>query len=174
MLRRATIDALKQLGILIEMLMQQPNGAGEHLFREARIGAHIRHVHDHFKAVLNGLETGTVDYNKRNRESVAETNITLSKVEHQTLLAQMSNAVLAHPGLFIISEIDCFISENTELPSSIEREMLYLINHTIHHVAIIKQILQHHGIETPGYLGVAPSTASHQRQLAEPSSLCAQ
>ncbi len=174
MLHKATMDALKQVGVLIEVLMRQPTGVGDKLFREARIGAHIRHVHDHFKALFQGLETGTVNYNRRNRESEAEREITLSEAEHQTIMTRMSNATLVHPRLFIISEIDCFVSENAELPSSIERELLYLINHTIHHVAIIKLILQYHGIDAPAYLGIAPSTASHQRYLDESLRLCAQ
>lgn len=174
MLRSATIGALKQVSVLIEIIIRQPSGVGGSMFSEARIGAHIRHVHDHFQAFLEGLDTGIVDYNQRNRDSPAEKDIALSDHVHQTILTRMSSAALTHRALFIISEIDCFASENTELPSTIDRELLYLINHTIHHVAIIKLVLQHRGIAVPDYLGVAPSTASHLRSLKDVADRCAQ
>ncbi len=171
MLLKATIDALKQIGILLEVLGQQAKASQSNLFIDARIGAHVRHVHDHFKALLSGLETGCVDYNQRRRSSPAETDITLCEQEHRNILSALAASESVPTRLTIISEIDCFTIENTALPSTVERELLYLINHTIHHVAIIKLILSHHGIETPGYLGLAPSTASYMREM---QALCAQ
>lgn len=174
MLLNATVDALCQINAIVKLLKQQSPIMTERLFVEKRIGAHIRHVHDHFKALHEGKKSGTVDYNRRNRNSQAETNIAICEAEHQWVLAAMSDAIPCNHALKVISEIDCFERNNTEIPSSLDRELLYLINHTIHHVAIIKLILEHHRIDVPDYIGLAPSTATYLRQIDKPAKSCAQ
>ena len=60
-----------------------------------------------------------------------------------------------------------------EIPSNYARELLYLINHAIHHVAIIKLILEHNGVSVPSYIGLAPGTASYLRVLDQCVQVCA-
>ena len=174
MLLSATIDSLGQINTIVNLIKQHSPDMVEHLFVEQRIGTHIRHVHDHFKALHAGRTSGTVDYNRRSRNSQAETNIAICEEEHQWLLAAMSDAVPRNFALRVISEIDCFERKNTEISSNLDRELLYLINHTIHHVAIIKLILEHHKIDVPAYIGLAPGTATYLRQLNESAKSCAQ
>jgi len=64
----------------------------------------------------------------------------------------------------VISEIDCAQSIVQRFDSSVDREFLYLINHTLHHLAYVGLVLSHAGLALPPHVGVAPGTASFLRQ----------
>jgi uncharacterized damage-inducible protein DinB len=163
MLHEAAVDALGQITALLDIVQQQPEDAIETLLVGAQIGAHIRHVHDHFSAFFHGCECGTLDYNRRTRNSPAETELGVCLCQHGRILETLKNHASNRSDLRIISEIDCRTSRNVELDSTIDRELLYLINHTIHHVALISLKLTHYGIAVPPQLGLAPGTASYRR-----------
>jgi len=49
------------------------------------------------------------------------------------------------------------------LDTDLERELLYTLNHTVHHMAYVALLLQSNGEEVNATIGVAPATASHRR-----------
>lgn len=174
MLLNSTRIALKQITTILTLLASQLQEKQEQLFIEQRIGAHIRHVHDHFRSLFIGLESGIVDYNLRNRESSEELYLQTCLTEHDKVFAKL-NAVDNLVGkIEIISEINCHTTENLQMTSSIERELLYLINHTIHHAAIIKHIMDLGGVTCPHEIGLAPGTATYYRQLPSETEICVQ
>lgn len=174
MLLNSTRIALKQITTILTLLASQSQEKQEQLFIEQRIGAHIRHVHDHFKSLFIGLKTGVVDYNLRNRDGMEEVNLSISLSENKHILNQLSKLSVASSKIEIISEINCDSTENLQMTSSVERELLYLINHTIHHAAIIKHLMDKAGISCPPEIGLAPGTATYYRQLACEAEACVQ
>lgn len=174
MLLNSTRIALKQISTILMLLASQSQKKQQQLFIEHRIGAHIRHVHDHFRSLFIGLNTGVVDYNLRNRDSMEEVNLSISLSENKHILDQLSTLDVASSKIEIISEINCHATENLQMTSSVERELLYLINHTIHHAAIIKHMMDNAGVGCPSEIGLAPGTATYYRQLACEYEACAQ
>ena len=63
----------------------------------------------------------------------------------------------------VCAEIDIAISHS----SSLGRELEFVISHTIHHHALIKERLQHLGIEFDETFGVAPSTLEYRNGLKQ-------
>ena len=57
--------------------------------------------------------------------------------------------------------------QSEKMTSNIGRELLYLINHSIHHMAYATLLARTHGIELPAGIGLAPGTASYERTLKE-------
>ena len=51
-------------------------------------------------------------------------------------------------------------------PSTVRRELIFLVSHTVHHYALIAVMLRHQAVGLPADFGVAPSTLRHQRRLA--------
>ncbi|EJI1277639.1 hypothetical protein NDZ80_000991 [Vibrio vulnificus] len=166
MLLNSTLIALKQITTILTLLESQPRDKQEQLFVEQRIGAHIRHVHDHFRSLFIGLKTGIVDYNLRNRESMEEVDLPISLSENKHILNQLERLNVEASRIEIISEINCHATESLQMTSSVERELLYLINHTIHHAAIIKHMMDNACVSCPPEIGLAPGTATYYRQLA--------
>ena len=51
--------------------------------------------------------------------------------------------------------------------STLGRELLFLLSHTIHHYALIDLLLREEGFEVPPDFGMAPSTLKHLERQPE-------
>ncbi len=57
------------------------------------------------------------------------------------------------------------ISVGISVESTVDRELMGLVSHSIHHLAIIVLIAKSHGCNIDGDLGKAPSTIMFERQM---------
>ncbi|WP_406609804.1 DinB family protein [Agarivorans sp. JK6] len=164
-LRDATVEALQQVQQLVEAsdgaLYNQPS-----VHSESGIGRHVRHILDHFLALQHGLDKGSIDYNSRHRDSDIENDPSLAL----QLIDQLCNWFL-HPQssiderpIKVESEISLKQQQSMQFDSSLSRELCYLINHTVHHVAYAKLVAKELGLSIDNNMGIAPSTASYLRQ----------
>lgn len=172
-LHDVTIEALDQVRSLIDSV-EGTSGASENLYATSGIGVHVRHVADHFRAFKAGVTSGTVDYNVRRRECVLERRSDFGLLEIESLITWLQTAAFNDAPVTVVSEISCLHTESVQFRSNTNRELLYLINHTIHHVAYAALLARQHGV-TPGLgIGFAPATASYLRdstaELDEPRS----
>lgn len=137
------------------------NGASEFL-PGGTIGSHFRHCLDFYVSFLRGLESGEVDYDRRDRtpewEAIPERILeALGRVIHD-----LERLAQGDPNLPLQVRGDGPPEEDPGWArSSIGRELQYLLSHTIHHYAIIGSILRSLGFEPGIDFGVAPSTLRH-------------
>lgn len=136
------------------------------------IGQHTRHFIEFFQCVLAGginSQDGKmiINYDKRKRDTCIECDTLhvislLDKLEREISVIDLKQQVwLAHT--------DYGNGDINLIPSSIERELFYNVEHTIHHFALIKIGLQHLNtrVQLPAHFGVAPSTiAFRKREVA--------
>ena len=120
-------------------------------------------------AVKNGFSIDVIDYNNRNRGTDIEVQMSsaykqmLALSEWIDFLDENYSTAEFNKSIKIISEIDCFKTTNQTFKSTIARELLYLINHTIHHAAHIALICRNEGVEIPLNTGMAPCTMTFLR-----------
>jgi len=128
------------------------------------IGAHVRHNLNFVEAVIAGITSRSIDYANRSRDRRIETERLAAVAKIDELIARIESISLdlAMP-LTITSEIDVAISHS----SSLGRELEFVISHTIHHHALIKERLQHLGIEFDETFGIAPSTLEYRNGLKQ-------
>ena len=164
---RATIEALDQIRSLIATA-QSASSAGSNLYAEFGLGCHVRHVADHFRALEAGIESGVVDYNQRRRECALEHNAEAGLTEIRELIEWLVQIDL-HAGsvIAIESEISCHRTEMRRCNSTLDRELLHLINHTIHHAAYAALLLRQRGLKPDQSVGYAPATSSYLRGTNE-------
>jgi hypothetical protein len=134
------------------------------------IGGHVRHCLDHVSALLAGTRTGLCAYDRRQRGTDVETSRTAAidaTTEAMIRLLQLDAATL---------ESEVFVETQLEpggamvvTRSSVCREVAFLVSHTIHHNAIVAQMLHARGVEMTPRFGLAPATP-----LGESAALCAQ
>lgn len=152
----ANVVVLQQLEQLTDLC-----GSVYHLKFGGRsaIGDHVRHVLDHYRAVETGISTGLIDYNLRHRESPEATDpeVAQNTIKH---LQRWLQSPLPDVTVDIVSDIEAGVAHAPRLPSMLSREMLYLINHSIHHMAFASLLARQQGIELPPTIGIAPSTAN--------------
>ena len=127
------------------------------------IGSHIRHIIELFIELENGYENGIVNYDKRKRDYNIETNKELAL---QQLVNISSTINKADKSLTLVSSF----SEDVliETATNYARELVYNLEHTVHHMALIRVGLQEiSAINLPPEFGVAASTTKHKKLCAQ-------
>jgi hypothetical protein len=123
------------------------------------VGGHVRHCLDHVSALLSATRSGVCEYDRRRRGTDVET----SRSAACTRIADLTSALLCLDALLLDEPV---LVESQLEPggammltrSSVCRELAFVVSHTIHHNAILGQILQAHGLPVERRYGVAPST----------------
>lgn len=132
---------------------------------ESSIGAHVRHCLDHVRALLMGYESGIVNYDDRERDTLVESHRATAFSAVQEILDRLHDwaagifdeplavrTMVAADGTFCLTE------------SSVAREILFVMSHTIHHNAMIGAAARAVGLETPENFGHASSTLAYRNR----------
>lgn len=128
-------------------------------------GKHIRHILDHYFALINGLQSGLIDYNKRERDSIIELEpkMALAKIEEiEAWLSSIKKGDL-HLELNVISEISLTDTINQSCKSNLARELIFVASHAVHHFSLMSAMASLQGEKVIEEFGVAPATLSYQR-----------
>lgn len=136
------------------------------------LGAHYRHLLDHVRLFIEGVEVGEIDYDRRVRKSALEHDPSLAVAYTGELVARIASlgeADLLRPvGVRHASSVhtsdDPAQGGRPGLPSTVGRELLFLLSHSIHHYAIMAMLVRAQGLTVPENLGVMPSTLLYQQQ----------
>ena len=123
------------------------------------VGGHVRHCLDHIGALLQATRSGVVEYDRRQRGTDVETcrMAALRQIaELAERLALLDPSVLDEP-LLVESQIDPS-GAMILTRSSVCREVAFVISHTIHHNAIVAQLLASRDVDLDTRFGVAPAT----------------
>ncbi|MEM1296135.1 MAG: DinB family protein [Verrucomicrobiota bacterium] len=127
------------------------------------IGGHIRHCLDHFERLMEGLPSGKVDYDCRERGGPSEVE---PEAACQRILLITNLLLQAEDNLDedqeIIVKLDCGGEDAHWKRSTVGRELQFLVSHMVHHFAIIGIMCQAIGKDLPENFGLAPSTIRHQ------------
>ena len=134
------------------------------LVHGSSIGQHIRHILEFYQQLIVGLDNSEICYDHREREMQIETSIPFT--------VDRINEIIEHLGkISFDAGIDlkaCYTQEDEAvvevLKTSVKRELAYALDHTVHHLAIIKVMLNLGGISTDESFGVAASTIRHKKQ----------
>ncbi len=128
------------------------------------IGQHIRHILEFYLLLISGSFSGTISYDKRQRDVRIEEDLQFAIKTIDRLLMGIDtldeNLTVHFEGDFTADSS----SKNTIL-SSVGRELAYCIEHSIHHQAIIKAGLIALGLKdiTNENFGVAYSTIRYRK-----------
>lgn len=164
---QGNVTFLRQARVLLQQLDDEQYAYGEVSTGRGRIGAHLRHVVDHYNSLLKGLHAGCVDYDARERSGSLETSrvaMTEALVEIETGLQKLVTWT-EDVGL------DVWIDSGepttrTRSRSTLERELQFVCSHTLHHYAVIALLLRERGHPVDADFGVAPSTRKHEAEQA--------
>ncbi len=115
-----------------------------------------------FQCLINQYESGTIDYDKRVRDKKIETDIEFALRSIDEIVFS-----LAKPNKKLV--LSQFISvEQLRIETDFQRELLYNLEHCIHHQALIKvAVLQFDSVEINDTFGIAPSTLEYRKQCVQ-------
>jgi hypothetical protein len=151
---------LEQLAAVVAALT--PEAYGNRLLPNASgsIGEHVRHCLDHVSALVSASPSSCLSYDRRDRGTPVETDPAQALRCIQLLRIKVAvgrwSARLDDP-ICVTSTVargDVMLSGM----STLGRELAFVLNHTIHHQAMIGLLASLHGCEVPDGFGFAPST----------------
>lgn len=127
------------------------------------IGQHVRHILDHLYAYQRGIGSGCIDYNLRNRLSDVETSPIVAARKLEAFKSWLQQSPQDSFELSVATEVSTLDCQSVTLQSNSHRELVYLLNHTYHHVALAATLARTLELSVPNRLGIAPATVTHQR-----------
>lgn len=131
----------------------------------ATIGQHTRHIIELFLCLEKGYGEGVVNYEKRKRDHRIETDRKLAI----QLLKDIYHRI-DRPNTELALEMEDFeVSVTTvSIPTNYYREIAYNLEHTIHHMALIRVgINEVSSLVLPDDFGVAFSTIKYRKECAQ-------
>ncbi len=155
--------SLQEQLISLQQLLQQISSSHylnkSNMLGSSSIGQHVRHVVEMMQCLLNGYETGIVNYDERKRDNRIETDKLFTANLLQELLLGLQQP---DKGLSLQQE-----ANNETVQTTYKRELLYNTEHAIHHMALIKVALREMGIDIKNEnFGVAPATIRYKQSTA--------
>ena len=130
----------------------------------AAVGSQFRHVLDHYQAFLLGRPAARVDYDARQRDRRIETDPGEAAAQARQIVADLELIRVEDGNRALAVQMDAGGGQRIPdwRPSTIGRELQFLVSHTVHHYALIKLLLEDVGIDAGADFGVAPSSLAYQ------------
>ena len=128
----------------------------------ATIGEHTRHIIEMFQCLEKQYEAGVVNYDDRKRDYLIQTDTNFAK---ETIVEIIKTLDKPNKSIILQQIVD---GEELNIESNYHRELLYNLEHCIHHQALIKvAVLQNDSITIDANFGVARSTIEYRKQCAQ-------
>jgi uncharacterized damage-inducible protein DinB len=156
-------ENLYQLRELLERISNEKYTEKHHILSGSSIGQHIRHILEFYLLLVSGSFSGTISYDKRQRDIQIEEDTTFAVQTIDRLLAGIDSLEENLP-VKLKADYSTGGKSHNLINSSVGRELAYCMEHSIHHQALIKAGLIALGIEdiTNEHFGVAYSTIRYR------------
>ena len=120
---------------LIDLLDQAKWIKKNNSINDESVSRHVRHVYNFYECFLRGFNAGKIDYDSRVRDNHFERDISYARTKVSTLIKEFSLIDSQDANLEIL--LNNSIS-NSKIDSTLRRELMGLIDHSIHHGHILQ------------------------------------
>lgn len=162
-LNRACCTILSQLTHLVNQISDQDFTKPVDSLGQSTIGQHLRHTLEFFICLEQGAEAGLINYDKRAHDKVIEND----KFVALSVLSRIQEFITSQPANKILkleAGYDLHKEEFVTIETNFLRELVYNIEHAVHHMAIMKIGIREVApyVSLPGDFGIAVSTIRYQ------------
>ena len=155
-------NSLDELIGLLNQLSQEEYSKSCFELSGSSIGEHTRHIVEMFQCLVRNYDSAIVNYDKRDRNKLIETSTNFAV---QMILDIKNSISKENKNLELHQDID---GKSVNIQSNYYRELLYNLEHCIHHQALIKvAILKCESIAVDDNFGVARSTIEYRKQCVQ-------
>lgn len=159
------------IGQLIGLLDELPGALYRRSFGSRKqhvIGKHVRHIIDHYSALLAAASCpeALLDYENRNRELTLETDRRAGRQRLAVIVQELRQGFSVRHGDELLMR-HTSEGEQQLVKTSVDRELVFLASHTIHHMAIVAMLAEQAGVEVSPDFGVHPSTLRYLQKQTE-------
>ncbi|WP_435624890.1 DinB family protein [Flagellimonas sp.] len=158
----SSLNTLEQFKHILHQLPEGCYNSPCVTLSNSTIGQHTRHVIELYLCLIHGYEKADVSYDRRERNPRIENEVPFA-IEQLEFIQEK----LEKPNRDLKVTYELAGEENT-LDSNYYREVMYNLEHAIHHHALIKVGIQHFTqLDLPESFGVAPSTMEYRKACAQ-------
>lgn len=152
---QSNLETLQEGAALLDRLTPTQFTASQQPAFLATIGAHYRHLLEHYRCFLEQLHSAQICFDARARELKLERDLPYAR----RVMAQVIQELAAldtdslNAAIMISDQQTC-----KPVQSSVARELLFLQAHSVHHYALIAAMARMQGVKTAPDFGVAVAT----------------
>lgn len=166
-INQACSNILSQLTEMVEQLTEQDFVKPVDALGNSTLGQHLRHTLEFFICLEKGFEGGVINYDKRAHDKLIETD----KYIALSVLSKINEFVAGHrtdKPLRLEAAYDLDKEEFTAIETNFLRELVYNIEHAVHHMAIMKIGIRQAApyVSLAPNFGIAASTIRYQGAMA--------
>jgi len=166
-LKLACKHILDQMCEVIEQIPEFEFSQSSKALNGTTLGQHFRHSIEFFECLSKGANNGIVNYDHRDHDRAIEISQVLAIEVIKRIKTFIGNVDLAQ-GLQLEVNYSPESNESIVVDSNIAREVIYNIEHVVHHMALVKIGIKElcPAIQLPEDFGVAISTIKYHRTRA--------
>jgi hypothetical protein len=160
---KACIYILDQLASLVHEIEERDFTKPSEALSNSTVGQHLRHTLEFFICFEQGFEKGLINYDKRAHDKLIESDKfialgTISKISGFIHTLNVNKPLKLEVGYDLSHE------EFVTIETNATRELVYNIEHAVHHMAIMKIGIREVApyVTLPFDFGVAASTVRHK------------
>jgi uncharacterized damage-inducible protein DinB len=162
-LQRACSNILQQLSSLVQQISEQDFVTPSPALSNSTIGQHLRHTIEFFICFEQGFDAGVINYDKRAHDKLIESD----KILATAALHRIQQFVeTSRPEKLLTLEVGYDLATDTfvTVQTNYTRELVYNIEHAVHHMAIMKIGIREVApyVTLPSDFGIAASTIRHK------------
>lgn len=133
---------------------------------QSSIGAHVRHVLEFLQVLADQLSDGVIDYESRAHNAAYETDPALAAATLTALGTSLEQALTTQGAYYplLLRETVTVGGEKIPFTTSLGREILFMIQHVVHHLAIIRMQAAALNLTLDDDFGVAVATQVYREQ----------
>jgi hypothetical protein len=155
---------LEEIKLLLSLLSNKKYTHRARLLSGATIGEHVRHILEFYQSVLNGLDSKIINYDNRKRNLLIESDKEVA-IQNIDFICSKLTVDMADESLVLVGNFSSLEGEESQIRTSLFRELAYCLEHSIHHQALIKVGLLE--LNKLSYIdhtfGLAPATIRYKK-----------
>lgn len=164
---KACSNILSQLTDMVNQLTEQDFSKPVNSLGNSSLGQHLRHTLEFFICLEKGFEYGIINYDKRAHDKLIETDkvIALSVISK---ISEFVNRQQTDKSLKLEAGYDLDKEDFITIDTNYLRELVYNIEHAVHHMAIMKIGIREAApyVKLSADFGIAASTIRYQEAVA--------
>lgn len=130
--------------------------------QESTVGGHVRHVLEFFQSFILSIDSKVIDYDNRNRNKMMEVNREYAISILDKILCEVDKISEEMLSEEVTVKESVSIEFKASASSSFGRELMFLVSHLVHHMAIIKFMIPKGDAGFDDDFGKAPSTQIYE------------
>lgn len=170
LVRKQALSLLRQKRQILKIISADHYTTKVPTIFNSSVASHLRHILDHYMtAVAAATTTETaVNYDERKRDTDIEKSKDAAVEAIEKLEQELLSVELLKPTrVSFYGDTETF--QSFQMPTTVGREIAFASHHAIHHLSMVKLIMQDLKYEFPddSTIGIAPSTVKDKKQTGK-------